>query len=350
MNKANIVVMGKTGVGKSTLINAVLGEKKAKTGQGLAQTLENERYSTVRNMSSGTFEVNLLDTVGLELDSKLNARTIQAVKQRIDKLSQKYMKDHADINDVHMVWYCIQADSGRFEQFEEDFVRETMNRYEIPFMIVLTQCYSKRKSAAMKSKICESFPSMPIETVLAEADENLGIGAFGVKELLKKTVTRFNEYKLNILQDKLELVGYDKKLKEKEDYINRCEKKARKIIKDRAEAARKMGWIPGASVAALPTQYTAMIREITLAFGLTLTKDAHKEITAAWIASLVTAPFTIFPGLASAIAESVIEESGQEYLDSILSVVRESSQSELADSKLISDRLIKEINRRKKNK
>ena len=45
MKNVNLIVMGKTGSGKSTLINAVLAEDLAITGTGQAVTKKNEVYS-----------------------------------------------------------------------------------------------------------------------------------------------------------------------------------------------------------------------------------------------------------------------------------------------------------------
>lgn len=56
----NVWIAGKTGAGKSTLINAVFGSKVAPTGSGKPLTQNIEQYQVTNNFS-------LFDTKGLEM-------------------------------------------------------------------------------------------------------------------------------------------------------------------------------------------------------------------------------------------------------------------------------------------
>ena len=51
MSSANIVVMGKTGAGKSTLINSVIGEDLVPTGVGGQVTQKNKIYTKGSGLS-----------------------------------------------------------------------------------------------------------------------------------------------------------------------------------------------------------------------------------------------------------------------------------------------------------
>ena len=100
MKKIRIIIMGKTGVGKSTIINAVLGEEKAKIGDGAAITRENKVYDCKRMVdfsdlnspggySKVNYEISLYDTVGLEVDSRITRDTLSKIKEHIKEAKKK---------------------------------------------------------------------------------------------------------------------------------------------------------------------------------------------------------------------------------------------------------------------
>ena len=65
MEKANILIVGKTGVGKSTLINSIFREELAETGVGRPITQH------LKKLSKEGLPITLYDTKGLELDEKV---------------------------------------------------------------------------------------------------------------------------------------------------------------------------------------------------------------------------------------------------------------------------------------
>ena len=76
MKRGNVLVIGNSGVGKSTLINAVLGEEKAKTGYGTKGTTnELEIYE------SEEVHFRVIDTVGFEPTFIREQMAINAVKK-----------------------------------------------------------------------------------------------------------------------------------------------------------------------------------------------------------------------------------------------------------------------------
>lgn len=339
---ANIIVMGKGGAGKSTLINTILGEKRAKTGIGQAVTLKNKTYGTTVRICSEKVTLELMDTVGFELDSTINTKIIQSVQRRIDEL----IRYSGNINEIQMVWYCVNPNGNRFEDFEVNFIRKMMYEYETPFMIVLTQCFDVQQEKAMREAILKDFPDIPIESVLAEKTSR--VDAYGVQELLEKTVTQFNDYKMNVLKKKLEQVNTS--WKEHQDrrakMLERGTLKASKIVKEKAEAAFVLGCIPGVSTVALQSQFTAVCTEVAAAFGITMNEDTVSAIAAIWVVGLVMLPIAIIPVLAGAMAKDLIKDLGQQFIDTIVSVIMDSSNSELYDNDLMSKRLINEIKSR----
>lgn len=112
MGHVNIILAGKTGVGKSTLVNAVFGKKVAKTGTGRPITKE------IKEITMPSSPLRLYDTVGLELREEQQ----KTVKTDIIKLIEDARLANDTDKLIHCIWYCINANSNRIEDEEIRFI------------------------------------------------------------------------------------------------------------------------------------------------------------------------------------------------------------------------------------
>ena len=130
--KANIVISGVTGSGKSTLINAIFGSELAETGMGRPITAE------IKAWEEKDIPVRIWDTMGLELSDKQVRNTINSIKGVIAKKNES----NDPFDRIHAIWYCIQATGSKFQETESNFIKE-LSSLGVPFIIVMTKCISK---------------------------------------------------------------------------------------------------------------------------------------------------------------------------------------------------------------
>lgn len=130
MGRFNLGVFGKTGVGKSTLINAVFGEEVAATGIGEPVTQDSHLYVGIH----GT--LGLIDTRGVEIgrDDKALIKDIKGFVAQQRKLPLP--------EQMHAAWYCVRALDRRFEDSEAEVIK-TLAALDVPVVLVFTQVPSR---------------------------------------------------------------------------------------------------------------------------------------------------------------------------------------------------------------
>jgi small GTP-binding protein len=133
----NILVMGKVGVGKSTLINAIFGEETAKTGAGFPVTQYFTKYSIKENEENGTIPIALYDSAGCELGGEKNF--VDSTSKFLDSQLSKGVEEQ-----IHIAWYVISGASARFEPYEGVIINKLYEQ-RIPVVVVLSQCDRARR-------------------------------------------------------------------------------------------------------------------------------------------------------------------------------------------------------------
>ena len=180
LSKMNFIIIGKSGVGKSTLTNEALGEMLAKEGMGTSITTCNTKYE-----SKLVPFLTLLDTRGTENGSGHNLEDV--LKDTLNYIDEKL--NNNDPNEhIHCVLYCTT--SNRFFKDELKVILKLREKYDgkkLPIVIVYTKATKDEEVESVKNSINE---------FLMENGESLSDDIFGIKFI-----------KINAREDKEEILG-----------------------------------------------------------------------------------------------------------------------------------------------
>jgi energy-coupling factor transporter ATP-binding protein EcfA2 len=191
INYLTILLTGKSGNGKSTLINVLLKLKKserARTGVGNYVTTETKPYKS-KNRSY----LRLVDTRGIELSANYGP-------DKVDKECKIFINKQIQTNDinnfVHCIWYCITG--NRLEECEITLLNSLRNSYQnnkIPLIMVYTQSTDNSVIKQMKDYIKEKNIEGDFIDILALPKENRGIKmpSYGIDKLVAKTIKKVKE-------------------------------------------------------------------------------------------------------------------------------------------------------------
>lgn len=250
----NLAVFGKTGVGKSTLVNAVFGRDVAATGVGSPVTKGLVYYRHPDGF------LGLYDSEGFETGTAGDA-----IVNGLRRLVAQYREGAVD-RQIHAVWYLVRWSDRRFESAQQQFVRE-LAALGLPVIVILTQVPSRggqvHPEATQFAEFIESL-SLPIRprgrVVITNAlrDPFTDSPVFGLQTLLDDTYEVIPEVVEGALTAAQVLD------------MGRKKKVVAKIIKQAVVVAAGVGAtpIPFADAAILVPNQVTMIARITAAYGL----------------------------------------------------------------------------------
>jgi len=129
ISKFNILVIGKTGVGKSCLINGVLNLKSNKANEATnaePQSIEGwKRKYPITEDDSEIKGLNLWDTEGIEF-SKKNKNDIENHLSKINDIIQKNFEIPNE--QINCLWYCVNG--NRLEDEDKTYINSLLNAYK----------------------------------------------------------------------------------------------------------------------------------------------------------------------------------------------------------------------------
>ena len=272
LKRLNIIVAGKTGVGKSTLINSVFRERLVETGIGKPVT------DHMREINKKDLPLTIFDTKGFELGKEVQ----NEVKNEIIDLITTRLAEK-DINKtIHCIWYCINTASNRIEPEEIAWLKEltTENKKtQVPIIVVLTQSFSKKKANEMRQILLdENLDIVQVVPVLADdyEIEDLGVAkAYGLDILIKIMSEALPEELADTLQN-VQIAALDEKKRRAQAAV---------VAATAAAIGEGAAPIPLADCAMLIPTQIGMIASITVIFGF----DVNKSIITALLSSTLGA-------------------------------------------------------------
>ena len=180
LEKMNFMIIGTSGVGKSTLINEIFGEPLAKEGMGTRTTIDTKRYE-----SKLVPFLSLVDTMGTEIGS--GHKLSDVLKETLDKIMNKL--DSNNPNDhIHCILYCTT--SNRFFKDELEVILKLREKYDgkkLPIVIVYTRAVKEEEAESIKNAIND---------FLKEHGESLSDDIFGITFI-----------KVNAREEKMDIFG-----------------------------------------------------------------------------------------------------------------------------------------------
>ena len=216
----NFIIIGKSGAGKSSLINHFFNKELAKVGQGKPVTAkEFEKFS----LKEPNLEINIFDSWGIE-----GGKTDEWLKYFIEFSNNR--KDENISEWIHTAVYCVSGESKRLEDFEKQIINQLITEKLNP-IIAITKSDLDLGNNFFKS-ITKEYPKLSVVNI-CNVEKQVGLGSkkiaskkFGI-ENLKESIKNSS---LNSFEKRFLYITQEISLKAKKKAIHFLEKEVDGIL------------------------------------------------------------------------------------------------------------------------
>lgn len=174
----NVLIAGATGVGKSTLINAIFQGDLAETGQGRPVT------PNTREIKKDGIPLSIFDSRGLEMADF--SETMAA----LSSLVSEHARESDPKKHIHVAWICILEDSRRVQPAEEKLVK--MLSEHMPVVAVITKIRSEKSDKGFRAEVQRLLPDaknvIRVRAIPEEDDDERIKPAIGLDKLVSLTM------------------------------------------------------------------------------------------------------------------------------------------------------------------
>ena len=188
-DSTNVLIIGKSGVGKSSLLNYMFGRELQKVGVGAPVTKMEVKEFVYKY--DDHFEMHIYDTWGLEPSAQKAEEWKETIFEEIGRHDKKNISEW-----FNTIIFCLNAKSARVEDFEIDIMEELL-REKNHVTVALTHCNSKSDpdGIVLRESVKEELTKRRID---APDDRNFVFVSNVRKKLLGGTVEQFGREEIFI--------------------------------------------------------------------------------------------------------------------------------------------------------